>query len=269
MATPTKRRGPLRWGGLESARARYLGDRHANHRFLLAGRIEWMNEFLSPEQDEGIEVGCGIGFSKDFIRAKRFLLTDILVNSWVDLAPVDALATPFADHSLDFVVANNMVHHLARPLEFLEEMHRILKPAGCLLIQDMNASLCMRAILRVLRHEHYDLTARVFDKAFVCNKPDRPWSANCAIPSLLFDDLDQFHRNVPYFEVAFTGFSEFLVWLNSGGVNVRTFYVPLPVLGLRMLAAIDRQLVRLAPRTFALQRQVVLRSRFLAANGRT
>lgn len=258
---PPKRRSRMRWSGLEGARERYLEGRHANLRFLLAGRVEWMNQFLSPDRDEGIEVGCGFGFSKDFIRAKRFLLTDIRAHPWVDMAPVDALATPFANHSLDFVVANNMLHHLARPLEFFEEMHRILKPGGRLLIQDMNASWCMRAILRLMRHERYCLTDNVFDKTVACNNPDRPWSANCAIPSLLFGDPERFEKHVPYFAVVFTGFSEFLTWLNSGGVNAKTFYLPLPLPALRLLAAIDRLLIRLSPGTFALQRQVVLRSR--------
>lgn len=251
----------MAWDGIEGSRAAYLRRDNGNLLFLLAGRVEWMNEWIDEGADVGVEVGCGIGFSKDFIRAKRFQLTDIQDLPWVDIPGVDAMATPFDDESLDFVVANNMVHHVAQPLRFFREMARILKPGGRLLIQDMHASLTTRAILTVMKHESYTLDADVFDEDAICNNPLKPWSANCAIPTLLFRDLKRFEQAAPEFEVISRRYTEFLTWLNSGGVNAKAFYVPLGRPMLRAVAWLDRALAAVAPGVFPMEMQVVLRKR--------
>jgi SAM-dependent methyltransferase len=251
----------MRWGGLEGSRADYLSRKNPNLQFLLAGRAEWMNDWIDPSSDAGVEVGCGIGFSKDFIRARSYQLTDIQNLPWVDVSGVDAMATPFDDRSMDFVVANNMVHHVAQPIRFFREMARILKPGGRLLIQDMHASLATRGMLTFMRHESYSFDVDVFDEASICNNPDHPWSANCAIPTMLFRDLQTFHRGVPQFEVLSRRYTEFLTWLNSGGVNAKTYYLPLGPRMLNAVAALDRILVGLAPDIFAMEMQAVLKKR--------
>lgn len=247
----------LAWSGLEGSRRYYLTANNRNLRFLLHRRIHWMNDFIHP-QSTGAELGAGIGFSSGFIQARRFVLTDITPYPWIHLA-ADALSTPFRTGSLDFVVANNMIHHVASPLRFFEEVRRILKPGGHLLIQEMNASLAMRLLLRLLRHESYSFDPDVFDPEVICTDPKKPWSANCAIPNLLFDDPERFRQHVPYFEIRRSSFSEFFIWLNSGGVNAKAPYVPLPGPALKALAALDSALIRLTPQTFALQRQIALR----------
>jgi len=45
----------------------------------------------------------------------------------------DRLA-PVADKSQDFVIASHVLEHLAEPIGFLEEMHRVLRPGGVVLI---------------------------------------------------------------------------------------------------------------------------------------
>src|SRR5262249_33297704 len=155
-----------------------------NLRYLLRTRYDWMNRFIGVH-DRGVEVGCGMGVSKDFIRASEYLLTDFAEHDFLDMRSVDAMNTPFENASLDFVVSNNMVPHLASPIRFLQEMARILKPGGRLLIQDINASLAMRAILRIMRHEGYSFEPDVFDPDVICTDPDDLWSANCAISNLL------------------------------------------------------------------------------------
>ena len=74
----------------------------------------------------------------------------------------------------------------------------------------------------------YDFSADPFDPTRPCNDPADPWSANCAIPNLLFDDLGRFRARYPEFAVVDSGMSEFFVQFNSGGVTATVPYLPLP-----------------------------------------
>ena len=239
------------------ARRFYFENASQNLRYLLHGRYEWMNRFIGSDEI-GVEVGCGTGLSKEFIRAERFYLSDVAAYDWLDFKHVDALATPFDDRSFDFVVCSNMIHHLAHPLVFFREMDRILRPGGKLIVQEVNASLAMRCALRYMRHEGYSYEPNVFDEQVICNDPSDPWSANCAIPNLLFDDRRRFERQVPEFQVIHSSFSEFVSLLNSGGVIAKTAYLPLPGPLVKLVRGFDSVLARLLPSVFAMQRQIVL-----------
>lgn len=243
---------------VESARKLFYEKPTKNLIFLLQNRFVWMSEFIDPQRGSGIEVGAGMGVSKEFIKAKSFLLTDLAEHDWLDFKNIDTFNTPFAENSFDFVVSSNMVHHLSSPIKFLEEMHRILKPNGYLLIQEVNCSLVLRFVLRLMRKEGYSFDEDVFDRQVVFSDRHDLWSANNAIPNLLFDDIDRFKRNVPYFKLIKNEFSECLMFLNSGGVTAKTVCIPLPYWGLKLVKALDDLLVAFLPQTFALQRRVVL-----------
>lgn len=252
-------------GDVALARRQYLAGRvPENLRHLLRGRYEWMNEFIRAG-DMGLEVGCGTGLSKQFVRCEKYYLSDLADYDWLDFKHVDALATPFDDASFDFVVNSNMIHHVASPLRFFAEMHRILKPGGRLIIQEINASLLMRLLLRLMRHEGYTYDVNVFDRNAVCTDPDDLWSANCVIPNLLFDDQQAFERHVPGFRFAHQRHRECLCLINSGGVIAKTIYLPLPRWALGCLGAADSVLTTWFPGLLALQRQIVLQKQPLEA----
>ncbi len=247
-------------GDVSRARNYFFSEAPLNLKFLLKKRFDWMNEYIT-NTDNGIEVGCGTGLSKFFIKNANFKITDYADREWLDEKMVDALKTPYSNESLDFVVSSNMIHHLPYPVLFFEEISRILKPGGVLIIQEINLSWCMRSILRLMRHEGYDYTIDVFDRNLICTDPDDLWSANCAIPNLLFDDKALFEKNIPFFSMERTSFSELFLFLNSGGVIAKTKYIPLPRFMLKIVDGIDDFLISLSKKTFALQRQIVLRKR--------
>ena len=194
---------------------------------LLANRYSWMNNYIEPHH-KGIEVGAGTGVSKDFINNKNYQLTDFCDNSWLDIKNIDALKTGFADSSFDFVVSSNMIHHIYSPIIFLEEMSRILKPGGKLIIQEINCSLITRLMLVLMNHKGYNFDVNIFDKNQICNDPNDLWSGNNAIPKLLFDNKTKFQSNIPFFKIDFRNHDEFLCLINSGGVISKVPYVPLP-----------------------------------------
>jgi SAM-dependent methyltransferase len=250
----------LHEGDTQRARRDYFDCAPTNLKFLLRRRYEWMNRFIDRD-DVGVDLGCGTGLSKEFIRAKAFHLSDVADYDWLDFKHVDALATPFDDESFDFVVCSNMIHHVAHPLVLFKEIERILKPDGRLIVQEVNASLTMRFLLRFMRHEGYSYEPNVFDPEVVCNDPLDPWSANCAIPNLLFDDPTKFEKDVAGFRIVHSSFSECVGMINSGGVIAKTMYVPLPELLLGVVSGLDSLLTRCFPKLFAMQRQIVLEKR--------
>jgi SAM-dependent methyltransferase len=226
---------------------------------LLRGRYEWCNQFVGPN-DEGVELAAGIGAARDHIRCRSLLLTDIEGGDWLDMTGVDATDTPFEDGSFDFVLVSNAIHHLAHPIRLFDEVARILRPGGYLLVRDVKCSLLQRVAARLTRVEGYDFDVDVYDHDAVLSDPANAWSANNAVPDLLFDDVAEFERRVPAFHVVHHRYDECLLFLNSGGVTHKTLSIPLPEAGLGLLASIDRVLTRLAPAIFALQRSVALRA---------
>jgi SAM-dependent methyltransferase len=244
-------------GDVLNARKVYLSGSNKNLKYLLKKRFTWMNTFVKST-DEGIEFGAGIGASRDFIFVERFLLTDYLDSDWLDVKHVDALNSKFPSQSFDFIVASNMVHHLAFPVKFFDECQRILKPGGKLIIQEIHTSLIMRVILQLMRHEGFDETINVFDDSKPCNQSRDPWSANCSIPKLLFSNHKKFESAHPGWKVVHDKKIEFLQFLNSGGVVAKTYYVPLSDFLLQLQDQIDKILCLIAPSIFALQRQIVL-----------
>ena len=76
------------------ARDLYYSAKSQNVKFLLEKRFSWMNKFIS-ENDVGIEVGSGAGFTKDFIKNKNFKLTDLGSDDHLDFKNIDAQNTGF------------------------------------------------------------------------------------------------------------------------------------------------------------------------------
>jgi SAM-dependent methyltransferase len=245
-------------GDVALARAEFDRRPGANLRYCLRKRFAWMQRYLGPESFV-VEVGCGAGFSEKFIRAGRLELTDAEPRPWVSRV-VDAQELPYTDASVDVLIANNVIHHLAYPDRFFREAARVLRPgSGHLLVQECNLGKTTEWALRITGHEGFDWSADPFDASRPCNDPKDPWSANCAIPNLLFDDLAAFRKRYPMFEVAESGLSEFFIHFNNGGISARVPYVPLPEPALNVIDAVDSALVAIAPGFFAAQRRVAFR----------
>lgn len=244
-------------GDLANARKVYISKKNRNLHYLLEHRFSWMNKFIDQDST-GIEVGSGIASSKDFIVAKSFLTTDFNESSWLDVKNVDALNMPFEDSSKNFIIASNMLHHLAHPTDFLNEASRVLKPNGILIIQDVHTSIFMRLILKLMHHEGYNELINVFDKDLVCNDPSDLWSANCSIPKLLFEK-ENFEKNFSSWKIIHDKKVEFFTFLNSGGVTAKTFYIKMPFSMLKLIHALDKILIFCLPGIFALQMQIVIK----------
>lgn len=70
-------------GDVSGAREYYLSGKNLNLIHLLKSRTKWMNNFLTKSM-HGVELGAGIGVTRDFIKAGSLLLTDFTHGGWLD-----------------------------------------------------------------------------------------------------------------------------------------------------------------------------------------
>lgn len=242
-------------GDVVVARKKFIEKRFRNLDFLLRQRYEWMNAYLK-QGDVVIEVGAGAGFSPLYLKYAP-ILTDAVNNSWIEKY-LDAINMDIESNSVDILIASHNIHHFYSPYKFFEECSRVLKINGILLIQEINTSLLMRLLLRIMRHEGWSYEINVFDKNTIANNPSDLWSANCAVPELLFG-VAGFEKYFPSLKVEVNDLCEGLIFPLSGGVISKKKMVELPEVILKSVQFFDTILVHFFPNIFALGRRVVIR----------
>ena len=102
-----------------------------------------MNGFIN-QNDHGIEVGSGAGFTKDYIENKNLKLTDLNEDPHLDYKNIDAQSTGFENESFDYVIASNMIHHIPFPIKFFKEMN------------DLNQNLNLRELSMGMSSDYID-----------------------------------------------------------------------------------------------------------------
>ena len=112
----------------------------------------------------------------------------------------------------------------------------------------------------ILDDESWSLKANVFNKKSIFN-PKSPWISNTAVAQLLFKNDKKFQGHFPQYKIVENKLSEFLIFLNSGGVNSSFFHIKLNYFFLRIIDIIDNILIFFQPNFFALNRTIVLKKK--------
>lgn len=129
-----------------------------------------------------LDIGSGTAHIKDF--RPDIISTDILSFPGIDVV-ADAHRLPFPDGFFAGVVMLDVLHHLERPIEFLREASRVLKPGGRLVMIEPAMTTLARSFYDHFHAEPVDMNADPFGDVTI--NPDRdPFDANQAVPTLLF-----------------------------------------------------------------------------------
>ena len=243
-------------GRTEEARQSFFQNKPNNLSFLLNKRYKWMLPYIRSKNSI-FELGAGPGFSKAILNTPNISLTDINKYPWID-REVDALNLPFKPNSVDVFICSHMIHHVAYPSLFLKNLTTALKPEGLILINEINTSFLLKIILRIMKHEGWDYEKDVFDEKTPSNSSSYPWSANCAIPEMLWQNKIKFETTFKGLTVKKDEFCEFFIFLLSGGVIAKTKTINLPMPILKAVDILDRMLIKTSPNIFALSRKLVL-----------
>jgi SAM-dependent methyltransferase len=97
-----------------------------------------------------VELGSGMGQIKDVI--PQCVTTDLFPNPWLDRRE-NAYALTFGDGEVSHLILFDVWHHLRYPGTALREFHRVLAPAGRLIILDPAASWIGKLVYRYFHHE--------------------------------------------------------------------------------------------------------------------
>lgn len=79
----------------------------------------------------------GIDLAQSMLQVGLENVTRANLQSQIKLEFVDAKQLPYPDEHFDMVVSNSLIHHLPNPLPFLQELKRVLKPKGAILLRDL------------------------------------------------------------------------------------------------------------------------------------
>jgi SAM-dependent methyltransferase len=191
---------------------------------------------------EGRSVELGSGFAPLKQRLPELEATDVEATPWVERV-VDAHALPYDDGSLANLVAVDVVHHLAEPPRFLDEVRRTLRPGGRLVALEPYTSPLSTIAYRRFHHERTDPDADPFaaDPALAAAAME----GNQALPTLIFfRHADGLRARWPELALVERLRLSFLLYPLSGGFS-RPQLVPDALY--RPLRALERALAPAAP----------------------
>ena len=166
-----------------------------------------------------LELGGGSGNLKEFL--PEAITSDIVFAPWLD-AVMDAHALPFKEESLDNVVVFDVLHHLAAPISFFQELQRVLRPNGRAIMMEPYVSWLSFPVYRFLHAEGMTWGIDPFQEG--TGEAKEPFEGNQAIPTLIFNKhRERFIRSSPCLKIAHEAKMDILLYPLSGGFHHPSF----------------------------------------------
>jgi SAM-dependent methyltransferase len=136
------------------------------------------------EGGRNLEVGAGPGLLKQF--APATLSSDIVWCPWLDIS-LDAHHMPFGDHLFDNIIGLDVLHHLSAPIQFFQEVTRVLRVGGRLVVIEPWITPVSFVIYRYFHQEECELSVNPLRSSSLWRSKKKPFEGNQAIPYLLLE----------------------------------------------------------------------------------
>jgi SAM-dependent methyltransferase len=161
-----------------------------------------------------LEIGGGSGNLKEYL--PNVISTDIVSTSWLDVS-CDAQALPFSNASFDNIIGMDVLHHIERPIRFLREAERSLKPGGRLILVEPAITPVSWVFYHFFHPEPVVFKCSPLDNGPLDPKRD-PFDANQAIPSLLANQYRQaMNQEIPQLTLTSVAYISLWAYPLSGG----------------------------------------------------
>jgi SAM-dependent methyltransferase len=238
-------------GGEAKDRAATLRNRArlgANKNLLFWYRELYRDQFRdlpNPAALSILEIGSGTSPLKQFL--PNVVTSDVLDLSYLDLVfdchQIDKFDA-IKDNSVDVITLTNVLHHLKRPIAFLNRAASKLKSGGKVIATEPFFSVLSTPIFKYLHHEPVDF--RISEPEL--SKVQGPLaSANIALPWLIFfrqrEWLQRLNENFDIATLSTRPFSA-LSYMATGGISHR---LPVPHFLYRALFLTDLAISRYFP----------------------
>ena len=79
----------------------------------------------------------GVDLSKPMLQKAREAAEEAGVADRLDFRVGDGKSLPLSEQSFDLVLCNSLLHHLPAPLALLNEISRLVRPGGAILLRDL------------------------------------------------------------------------------------------------------------------------------------
>jgi SAM-dependent methyltransferase len=201
-----------------------------------------------------LDIGSGTAHIKEI--RPDVISTDILSFPGIDVVS-DAHRLPFPNGVFAGVVMLDVLHHLERPVDFLNEASRVLKPGGRFAMIEPAMTSLARLFYNRFHEEPVDMNADPFVPVVI--NPDRdPFDANQAVPTLMFATPAARRRveeAIPSLRVRSVNWLSLLAYPLSGGFK-RWSLMPAPLVP--AMLALEEKIPETVRRQIAFRMMVVL-----------
>ena len=127
-------------------------SRDASDNFVYQRSVLAYHEAAKRIEGDVLEIGTGSGYGIEVIapHARRFITLDKFMAEQGDALPdnvefrqTEVPPLPFESESFDWVISFQVIEHIEQDLEFVREIHRVLRPGGHALITTPNGPMSL------------------------------------------------------------------------------------------------------------------------------